>query len=146
MGGLGVLLVAVIGWMLLTGRLQRMSALDGIMVGIAIIGAVMIARGRPVVGAVPLLIAAGYSARRTRTPAPVMNAVERQAIADARALLGLDDTADDAAIRAAHRRLIARTHPDAGGTQALAEKVNEARNILLRHTVESKGVHRPPDP
>ncbi|MEO8722233.1 MAG: molecular chaperone DnaJ [Sphingobium sp.] len=141
MGLLGVLLIAVLGWLLLTGRLQRMTAIDGIMVGLAIIGAVMLARGRPIVGAVPLLIAAGYSARRRRS-VPVAH--DSQAVADARALLGLDDTADEAAIRAAHRRLIARTHPDAGGTQALAEKINEARNILLRHTVDSKGAHTPP--
>lgn len=146
MGLLAVLLIVVMGWLLLSGRLQRMTVIDGIMVGVAIIGIVMLARGRPIVGAVPLVIAGVYGARRQRSVQQVRPNPNAEAIEEARALLGLDDKADEAAIRAAHRRLIARTHPDAGGTQALAEKINDARNILLRHIVESKGSHTPPNP
>jgi len=49
----------------------------------------------------------------------------------ARELLDLPANADEAAIRAAHRRLIARVHPDAGGSPALAARVNAARDTLL---------------
>lgn len=62
MGLLAVLLIVVMGWLLLSGRLQRMTVIDGIMVGVAIIGIVMLARGRPIVGAVPLVIAGVYGA------------------------------------------------------------------------------------
>jgi len=50
---------------------------------------------------------------------------------EAFAVLGLADgaTADD--IRAAHRRLIQRVHPDAGGSADLAARINRARDILL---------------
>jgi DnaJ homolog subfamily C member 19 len=43
--------------------------------------------------------------------------------------LPLGATAED--IRAAHRKLIARVHPDAGGSAALATKVNAARDALI---------------
>ncbi|WP_375396697.1 J domain-containing protein [uncultured Sphingomonas sp.] len=47
------------------------------------------------------------------------------------AVLGLDAAADDAAIRAAHRRLIQAVHPDRGGSADLARRINEARDTLL---------------
>lgn len=50
---------------------------------------------------------------------------------EARALLDLPPGATAEEIRAAHRKVIARVHPDAGGTAALATKVNAARDILL---------------
>ena len=36
-------------------------------------------------------------------------------------------------ILAAHRRLIAKVHPDAGGSAELAAQVNQARDTLLKH-------------
>jgi DnaJ-class molecular chaperone len=51
--------------------------------------------------------------------------------AEARALLGVDRAASENDVRAAHRRLIQRVHPDAGGSAALATKVNAARDVLL---------------
>ncbi|WP_414900454.1 J domain-containing protein [Sphingomonas flavalba] len=52
-------------------------------------------------------------------------------LAEARSLLGLDEGADADAIRAAHRRIIARVHPDAGGSAELARRTNIARDLLL---------------
>jgi hypothetical protein len=51
--------------------------------------------------------------------------------ADALAVLGLSEGADAAAIRAAHRRLMRNAHPDHGGSDWLAARINEARDILL---------------
>ena len=51
--------------------------------------------------------------------------------AEARRLLGVEEGASLADIRAAHRRLIARVHPDAGGSADLAERVNAARDTLI---------------
>jgi DnaJ-domain-containing protein 1 len=50
---------------------------------------------------------------------------------DARRLLGVGPRADDAAIRAAHRKLVADAHPDRGGGNDLARRLNAARDLLV---------------
>ncbi|MBV9842951.1 MAG: J domain-containing protein [Sphingomonadaceae bacterium] len=56
---------------------------------------------------------------------------------EARKLLGVRAGADASEIRAAHHRLIARVHPDAGGSAALAARVNAARDLLVRKLEQS---------
>jgi DnaJ family protein C protein 19 len=50
---------------------------------------------------------------------------------EARALLGVGENASADDIRAAHRRLITKVHPDAGGSAGLATRVNAARDALI---------------
>lgn len=50
---------------------------------------------------------------------------------EARKVLDVPIGADAMTIRAAHRRLVARVHPDQGGSADLAARVNLARDILL---------------
>lgn len=59
---------------------------------------------------------------------PQAGAMERR---EALAVLGLDGEPDDDAVNAAYRRMIVRAHPDQGGSDYLAAKVNEARRVLL---------------
>jgi len=47
-------------------------------------------------------------------------------------VLGLQPDASEADIRAAHRRLMAAAHPDRGGSDWIAARLNQARDILLR--------------
>lgn len=50
---------------------------------------------------------------------------------EALAVLGLSEGASDDEIRAAHRRLIQRMHPDVGGSADLAARINRAKDVLL---------------
>lgn len=50
---------------------------------------------------------------------------------EASGLLGVPADASADAVRAAHRRLVARVHPDLGGSVELTARVNAARDVLL---------------
>jgi hypothetical protein len=51
--------------------------------------------------------------------------------AEAFEVLGLPPNASEADIREAYRRLMRGAHPDAGGSDWLAARINQARDILL---------------
>ena len=68
-------------------------------------------------------------ASRQRAVAP---RAEGMTDAEARSLLGVSAAATPAEINTAWKRLMARAHPDQGGTEGLASRLNAARDRLLK--------------
>ncbi len=54
-------------------------------------------------------------------------------------VLGLSPGATEAEIRAAHHRLMRTAHPDSGGSDWLATRVNLARDVLLGRSGRRRG-------
>jgi hypothetical protein len=50
---------------------------------------------------------------------------------EASLILGIQSKASEEEIKLAHRKLIQRNHPDQGGSDYLAAKINQARDVLL---------------
>jgi hypothetical protein len=68
---------------------------------------------------------------RGGTPPPASGGSD-VTVEEAYAILGLAPGADEEAIKAAHHRLMKQLHPDHGGSDYLATKINRARDVLLK--------------
>ena len=133
MGLLILLAAAGLLWAFATGRLKGFTYEDGIAAALFLLGLSLFTKGRLVLGAGLMAAALLWAAWRRQRPS-----VRPMPIEDARRLLGVGEGATLQEIRDAHRRLIARVHPDAGGSAELAHRVNAARDALLAETMNLK--------
>lgn len=69
--------------------------------------------------------------RSVAAPKPAAPTGPLMSKAEARAILGVRENASRDDIQTAWKRLMARTHPDQGGSEGLAARVNAARDRLL---------------
>lgn len=97
-------------------------------------GVLAVARGLWLWGA-GLMVAGLWLVVSSRLRTPAARAETRSEAlseAEARAILGVGADATAGQIQSAWRRVMARAHPDQGGTEGLAARVNAARDRLLK--------------
>jgi len=116
-------LVAWWGWRSGYSRAQLIAACS------AAAGIFVALRGSWQIGLPMILPAVWLFVRQESRPrGRVANMMEPD---EARRVLDVPPGADEQRIREAHRRLVAKVHPDQGGTAELAMRVNIARDVLL---------------
>ena len=126
---MGPIILAAAGglaWAWFTGRLKGVTSSDMIAGMVFLLGLRLLTTGKLIPGAVLMAGAILWVAHRRRQASKEAISVE-----EACRLLGVSETASLEDIRAAHRRLIAKVHPDAGGSDELAHRVNLARDTLV---------------
>jgi DnaJ family protein C protein 19 len=136
-----MLIAAALGaWAWKTGYHRRLTFGDAAAILAALLALRLMTRGEWLPALVGLGWAGGWLWHRRRQLLPARtNARARGGVAtpasmtveEARGVLSLPPAADAAMIRSAHRRLILRVHPDAGGSAELARRVNAARDALI---------------
>ncbi|CAN5354211.1 molecular chaperone DnaJ [soil metagenome] len=138
MGLIGLALVAITVWALV--RLGRQSERPGRgqwRIAATVLGAVMLAGGALAGShgawlATAGLVGAGlYLIVTSRIRPVIARAGDAVSDSEARAILGVGTDATPGEINMAWRRLMGRAHPDQGGTEGLASRLNAARDRLL---------------
>jgi hypothetical protein len=151
-----VILLALVaaGWILFRASNSRPDAARGMfrlkVVGLLAVAAVLFASNLfPF--ALMILIAAGgvtaielWSGRAIKgledmAPGAGMGAAPPAPLKaeEAAAILGLALDASEEDVKAAHKKLIGQLHPDKGGTDYLAAKINDARRVMLERASKS---------
>lgn len=95
--------------------------------GLAIIGVPVIGFGMGLIG-----VAFGLRPKPGRGGGGAPRADGPMTRREALEILGLTEGASEEEIRAAYRTQMKRNHPDTGGSPALARRIQEARDLLLR--------------
>lgn len=75
--------------------------------------------------------AAPVASSQQQIDAPVDDEDDGMSVKEALDVLGLPDGADLASVHAAHRRLMRGADPDTGGSPYLADKIDDARDVLV---------------
>ncbi len=121
-----VLLIAALGLLAATGRLHWLAA-----VGAALLP--FLRRSLGLVRYMPFLgrLFAQYRRQRPGQEQARSRSAGAMTREQALAVLGLGTNPDRQEIIDAHRRLMAKIHPDKGGSTYLAQQLNEAKRVLL---------------
>ena len=130
--------LAVLGLLVLVGRrparatpLMRLG--NAVLAAMLAVAAVVTALKGGWIASLALVVVSAFVGRGAgvgRAPPPQARR-EDLTLKEARDVLGVSENAGRAEIEAAYRRLMLRVHPDHGGTNALAARLNAARSRLL---------------
>lgn len=93
-------------------------------------GVLALSKGGWIVGGA--LVGAGLWLTMSSRMRTVPKRAEGLGLSDAASILGVPADASPEAVNAAWRRLMARAHPDQGGTEGLAARLNAARDRMLK--------------
>ena len=144
---LALLLFWLLGWWSRTDVKSAKSALFWIIIIVCFaIGVLLMATGRGLFAVAPIGYAAwrffghamsakniydrvsGGNKGQERSPHSKVEAMSRSEAFD---VLGLEEGASEADINIAYKKMMARVHPDKGGNDWMAAKINEAKRVLL---------------
>jgi hypothetical protein len=124
------LIALALGWAVWKGKI-RADQLPPILLGIG--GAFLAARGNLLIGVAAIGVAiTWYRGLTWRLFGTGAKQSDQYSIDKARFMLGVSRFDNEEGIRERHRALIAKNHPDTGGSDQRARELNEARDLLIR--------------
>jgi DnaJ-domain-containing protein 1 len=134
---LGAAILALLVW---AGRRSKplgheVRAASALFSALAAAGAVVAGLRGVWVGSLILLVISAYlgqTARRGRQGPSTEARGGGMSDREARAILGVGETADRSEIETAYKRLMRLNHPDHGGSSGLAAQLNAARDRLIK--------------
>ncbi|MCE2927859.1 MAG: DnaJ domain-containing protein [Rickettsiales bacterium] len=113
--------------------MKRYSSNDWMKAGGVLGAAILLARFAKlplatIIAALPFILPYLKQAENAQSQAHSSSAMTRE---EAALILGIPPRATSEQVKEAHRRLITKNHPDTGGSDYLAAKINQARDVLL---------------
>jgi len=123
MWGLLTLGMGIVVWLALSGRLiAALAALPAVLLWLA-----RIFTGLRYARIFDRMMGGANRQHQNRSSNPSTN----MSRVDALKVLGLHEGVSAQEIKTAHRRLISHLHPDVGGSDYLAQQINQAKDVLL---------------
>lgn len=124
--GLGLLLLILLT---LTGKLNWLFAVVGVAIAFFLRVLPVILNYAPQLHRLWSMFTSAKNGQQQSSHRPRNNTISKE---EALQILGLKPGASKAEIIDAHRKLIARLHPDKGGSDYLAAQINLAKKVLLQ--------------